>query len=267
MAHRRVQLGRRRRNLRQDALDDRVFSGASERLAPRQCLVERHAQRIDVRLDRDRLVLHLLRRHVEQRALVIPGCPRARMDRVRHAEVDDLHRIVRHHEDVARLQVAMDEAVFVRGVETAARLGEDLDDAIDGQAMAGSANELIERLPWQQGHDEERPLMAVLFVLPHVEDFDDVGMTDGLECRALFVEELERQRIGEFVKRLDRHLAVHRRRDRRRGTPRPSHPRRALTRSRSGPRSSSRAQFYSVLVFLPLTASVPALPAIVIVLA
>ena len=41
----------------------------------------------------------------------------------------------------------MDEAVFVRGVETAARLGEDLDDAIDGQAMAGSANELIERLP------------------------------------------------------------------------------------------------------------------------
>ena len=68
---------------------------------------------------------------------------------------------------------------------------------------------LIERLPGQQGHDEEGLLVAVFFVLPHVEDLDDVGMADGLEGRALFVEQLERERIGELVEGLDRDFTVH----------------------------------------------------------
>ena len=141
VADRRIQIGRRRRNLRQDRLDDDVLAGASEGLPPRQRFVQRHPERVDIGLDRDRLVLHLLRRHVEQRALVIAGRPRAGMHRVRHAEVDDLHRVVGHHEDVARLQIAMDEAALVRGMKTAARLREDLDHALHRQTMAGAADE------------------------------------------------------------------------------------------------------------------------------
>ncbi|MEZ5397143.1 MAG: hypothetical protein R2724_30795 [Bryobacterales bacterium] len=60
------------------------------------------------------------------------------------AEVDELDRVVFHYEDVARLEVAMDEAALVGGLEAAAGLVEDVDDALDAESRALLGDENIE---------------------------------------------------------------------------------------------------------------------------
>jgi hypothetical protein len=64
---------------------------------------------------------------------------------VSDAEVDDLHRVVFHHEDVARLQVAMHQAPFVGRLQAAAGLAHDVDGALHRQTMTGVADEMFQR--------------------------------------------------------------------------------------------------------------------------
>ena len=49
-----------------------------------------------------------------------------------HSEIDDLCRIVFHHENVAGLEIAMDQSPVMRGLKPAARLHQDFNNAIDG---------------------------------------------------------------------------------------------------------------------------------------
>ncbi len=85
----------------QNGVDHLIGPGALERVAARHSFVADDAQGKNVGGWGQRLQFDLLGGHVEQRSLL-----RARGVGVGHvsdAEVDDLHRVVFHHEDVARL--------------------------------------------------------------------------------------------------------------------------------------------------------------------
>lgn len=61
------------------------------------------------------------------------------------AEVDDFHRVAVHHEQVARLEVAVDQPLAVRGLQAAASLAEYLDRPFDGEPLAGRFDQVIQR--------------------------------------------------------------------------------------------------------------------------
>ena len=196
----------RGRDLIQDGFDHLVRASALERVSTRQGFVANDAQREDVRSSGKRLQLDLLGRHVEQSSLL-----RARgmgVRHVRHAEVDDLDRIIFHDEDVARLQVAVHQAAFVRRLQAAAGLGHNLDCAFDGEMMARLANKVIESRAGQERHDEVRFLLPFFFKFSDVKDLDDVGMAHRGENIALFVEQLKRGRIGNVEDCLDGDFAA-----------------------------------------------------------
>ena len=64
----------------------------------------------------------------------------------------------------------------MRGLQAAAGLGDDVDDALDRETVAGVSNDLVERLPPQQRHHEVRLPASLFLELTHVEDLDDVGV-------------------------------------------------------------------------------------------
>ena len=93
-------------------------------------------------------------RHVKQGALQAGA--RAAVRHMRHSEVNNLHRVVFQHDDVGGLDVAVDQALFVRGLQSPASLRDDVDRAFHGQALAGRLDQLAQRKSRQQGHDEVR---------------------------------------------------------------------------------------------------------------
>src|SRR5205085_2159146 len=164
-----------------------------------------HADGEDVRKRRWRLQFHLFRRHIEERAFLAYGG----MD-IRHVgdtEIDDFHRVVIHDKDVARLQVAVHQATLVRGLEAPARLADDFDDPVHVQAAVLRGDQLSQRFSGKQGHDEVRLDGAVVIEFPEVEYLNDVGMTDGGEHIALFIEEVQRGATGSIADRLQRYTA------------------------------------------------------------
>ena len=105
LVHVGVDIGGRRRDLVHDCFDDLLLGGTLEGAATREHLIGHDAQREDVRQRRRRLHLEQLRRHEEQGPLLADGAAGA--GHVCDAEIDDLHRVVRHNEDVAGFEVAM----------------------------------------------------------------------------------------------------------------------------------------------------------------
>ena len=107
---------------------------AAERAMPGQHFVEHGTQREDVAPLIGGLTTNLLRRHVSDRPEDGAGC-RVLRDRaidgggrsdgrgvLRQAEVENLQASVARHEQVLRLQVAMDDSFFVRGGKTMGNL-------------------------------------------------------------------------------------------------------------------------------------------------
>src|SRR5208282_5330010 len=127
-----------------------------------------------------------------------------RVGHVGYAEIDDLDRIVFHHENVARLQIAMYQASLMRRLQAAARLGKNPDGALDGQAMAGFANKSFERGAGQKRHHEIRFFLAVFLELANIENLNNVGMAHGGEHIAFLVEQLQRSGIGNIENSLNR---------------------------------------------------------------
>ena len=101
-------------------------------------------KREDVRRVVHGLAAHLLGRHVADgaehdagsvprvcgRAGLVDGRDRVRLRQLGQAEVEDLHAAVVGDEEVLGLEVAMDDAVVVRGGEAVG----DLDGVVDGLA-------------------------------------------------------------------------------------------------------------------------------------
>ncbi len=133
-SHNRLDLGRhvradaaqRRRLVAQDGRDEPKVRVGGERPASRQHLVEHRAEREDVRPRGYGSPFGLLGRHVGRRAhdeawtRVEAGhgvLGLTALDELRQAEVEDLGAAVAGYQDVGWLDVAMDDAASVRGIE------------------------------------------------------------------------------------------------------------------------------------------------------
>ena len=139
----------RRRRIAKDGGDRAGVGGVLERPAPRRHLVQHHPERELVAAVVDLAALRLLGRHVghgsEHRAGRGEGCGggrlvvaarlarRARLD-ASEPEVEHLGAAVRRDDHVLRLQVAVDDALGVRGGERVRHLGADRQQPLDRQA-------------------------------------------------------------------------------------------------------------------------------------
>ena len=84
-----------------------------------------------------------------------------RFERLRQPEVEHLHRAVRPHLDVGGLQVAVDDALLVRGFERLGNLLRNRQRFIDGNRPLRDA--VRERRPLDQLHHERtrcRPIFS-----------------------------------------------------------------------------------------------------------
>ena len=199
-----VQFRNGRRADLSDSLEDFGVGRSIERPPPRQSFVSRYRQGELVRECRGRLHLEKLGSQVEQRSL--DAGLRLRRGDARDSEIDDLHRIVIHHEDVARLDVAVHQALLVRRVQSPAGLIDDVHDVLSGEPRAAIANQLVERHPRQQGHDEERFPDALFFELADVVNPNHVGVNHLGHDAPLLVEQVHQGGVVDVQNRLEGHL-------------------------------------------------------------
>jgi hypothetical protein len=167
LAHGRRRLGEVRPELR-------LVVVAGERRAPGERVVEEAAEAVDVGARVDPLAADLLRRDEVERADPVPGPRRALRDlALREAEVGEVDVVFGAEQDVGGLDVPVDEAGGVRGVERGADLGDDPRHARRGQ-WAGAAHERAQVVAGHVAHRDERD--AVL--LARVVDRDHVRVVD-----------------------------------------------------------------------------------------
>ena len=112
---------------------------------------------------------------------------------------------VRRHEDVGRLDVAVDDAVAVGEAEGGGDVGRDVGGALR-QERAVAAQDVGQRAPVHVLHHHE--VRAALTA--EVEDADDVGVVEVGRRRGLAAEPLDEVRIGGVLgeQHLDRHRTV-----------------------------------------------------------
>ena len=185
--------------------------GRRERTMARGHLVEHDAEAVDIRTMVDRAAVQLLRRHVRRRARLRDraclrgGVPQAgrrltrqQRNRLRHAEVEHLHRTIPHDLNVGGLQVAVDDAFRVGGAERRSELAPNRQRSRQGDALAPEfAGEAVALDVFQH---EIRPSV----VLDDVVDGRDVRMIDAAGG-ARFVEQL----AAQVFFRLSRRQAFH----------------------------------------------------------
>ena len=164
-------VGAHARQGRGRVVDDRVAEvdvrDALERPAPGRELVDDDPEREQIAPRVHGLTDQLLRRHVGQRADQLPGRRNrlgdggrvrqvvawARRRELREPEVEHLEPALARHHDVAGLQVAVDNALVVRGRE---RVGErDREVQQPGERQSARRHERGERLALDQLHGEE----------------------------------------------------------------------------------------------------------------
>ena len=200
-------------------LEDRV-EGLHGALAPegplaREHLVEHGPEREDVGAGVHRLAAHLLGGHVAHGAHHPARLGREGHRRdvaplggdgvhARQPEVEHLHLARAEQEHVLGLEVAVDDALLVRGGEAARDLERDLDRLAGRQRPV--LQPLAERLALQQLHRRvDGALLAA-----EVVDGEDVRVREGGDRLRLALEAPERVGIlGEVPRQdLDRHLAL-----------------------------------------------------------
>jgi hypothetical protein len=136
---------------------------AGERLLPRERLIEDGREREHIGLHRDARVPHLVllgRRVPEARPRERARPVEPHVGELHEPEVGDLgdlHPIDLREQDVRRLEVAVDDAMVVDGLERARDLPHDAHDARDGEPEAAvGADDVLERLSVDVLEDDER---------------------------------------------------------------------------------------------------------------
>src|ERR1035437_4240210 len=129
LAHRlvdsRVELGGGHRNEMQDRIGHGILSGAFKWPAAGQHFVTNDTQGENAGNRGNRLHFDLLGRHIEKRSLASRRA--AGFNTMSDSEIDDLDRVILQHEDVARLDVAMDEPLLMSRLQSAAGLASEID--------------------------------------------------------------------------------------------------------------------------------------------
>ena len=143
---------------------DRVLLG--KRVGAHEQLVRDQPEGIEVSAVRDGLTAQHLRGHVGHRAgaLAVACLDRVAIDR--QAKVQDLH-LIGDHDDVLRLEVAMDDPVAVQVGERPERLHEQID--LHGERLALPRLDDRQRILLQV-HGEERHTILVEAVVEHAHD-------------------------------------------------------------------------------------------------
>ena len=177
---------------------------------PRGELVGNDSQRVHIRAPIEPLAPGLLRAHVLGRAhddARLRLRPRP-VDELGDAEVEHLHEGRRaldplHQEDVVRLQIAVDDAALVGGVQRLAGLRQDRDPHLGPHRHAHHRGQ---RHPLQVLHDEVGARGRGV----QIEDADDVLVADEVHRPRLGVEALDQLRVGRqmLVEHLHRHAAA-----------------------------------------------------------
>ena len=126
--------------------------------------------------------------------------PGRRPARLADAEVHDLRAAVLGQHDVARLQIAVDDARIVRDGQAVGDLAGDLDHARGLQPLP--LDRAVERLTGDELHDDERPAVQ----LADVVDGDDIrvveqGRQPGLTREALGRDVVRRQLVRHELDR------------------------------------------------------------------
>ena len=165
---------------------------------PRQQHVEHPAQAVKVRAGADRAALGLLRRHELGRAQHAAGdrVPPA-AEEPRDAEVGKLHLALGGQQQIARLDVAMDDAAVVGVAEGLGQLDADPQHFAPGEDPP-AAQLGFEAVAGDQFHGVEE----VVALLAEAEEADDMGMVElaeGLDLRLEAVAEvgLMDERFGQ----------------------------------------------------------------------
>ncbi len=140
-----------------------------------QGFVHEHPERVEVGAGLDRRADALLGRHVLRRSERVALLRQALGSReLRHAEVEHLRGSIVAQKNIARLEIAVNDALLVRGAERPAHLDENRqreswrDDARAGE-LVGQADAA------QKLHDD---VDAAVGHLVEVEGADDVGVLD-----------------------------------------------------------------------------------------
>ena len=230
---------RRRRIAIEDAVEHHRGGVAGKTLAAGGHLVEHHAEREQIGARIDFVAARLLRRHVgdgadrgagharevfgraaSRAARRVPARAAVLRRQLREAEVEHLHRAAAGQEDVRRLDVAMQDAFGVRGVERVGDLRRDVEHL--PQIERPPRQLAIERLAVEQLHRE----IQLALVLVEAVDRADVRMIERRRGARLAAEAFDRFFAGGVAGRqhLQRDLAAELQCPGR-GTPRPSRPR------------------------------------------
>ncbi len=156
--------------------DDRVQVIGLERWAPRDHLEEDPAEGIEIGTAVHLVALPLLRRHVEGCADhgVGLGEHQGDVEELRDPEVDELDLVVRHQEQVVRLEIAVDDAAIVRRRQDVADAGGDRHCTRRRQRPL-LGHDRPERAPLHELHDQ---IGAAVGERAEVEDLDDPRMAD-----------------------------------------------------------------------------------------
>ena len=194
----------------QDPVEDDGRGGTGERQPPGHHLVENDAKGEQVRSGVERFTAGLLGGHVgdgpDHATGVRDEICRLGLDvfggRVLDpgdAEVENLRIAAMGHEDVGRLDIAVDDALGVRGFKRIGELHTEAERVIEPERAAHE--QVAEHVPLEQLHHDERRVA----VLAQVVDGADVGMIQGRRGPRLALEAGQVLAAGETRReRLDR---------------------------------------------------------------
>ena len=195
-----------------DLVGKRLDRLAAEGAHPREELVEKHAGREQIGAMVDLRARVLLGRHVRRGSDGDARVRQLRAGDAGDAEVGDLDPPRRRYEQVAGLDVAVDDTPLVRVAEGVEQLRHQGSDLVEAEGAAPH-DVVVERLPRSQLHDDVRHVVRVAVVV----DRDDAGMGEATCCDGFAAEPLDdrgRERaVGEelLVDRLHGDLAIDRR--------------------------------------------------------
>lgn len=197
LRHPRVNFGDGRRDVVRNRAERFLRRSPGKGFPAGERLVANHAEREDVGGGSGLFQLRLFGRHV------LPGAfmagERFAFGELDHAEIDDLRRIVVHDEDVAGLQIAMDQAVIVSDLQTPADLGDDLDDPFEREARTGTLDELGQGRAMQKRHDEEGLAGAAILDFTNVAEVDDIGVAQTGENVPFLGEQLDGEGVHDVA--------------------------------------------------------------------
>ena len=207
---RRVEPRRGHRRLAENPFEDHRRGRAGKWLRASRHLVQHDAERKEIGARVEVESARLLRRHVRDRAdgraavgdvgggdgdAAVTGRFLIARRKLGEAEIQHLCLASARDEDVCRLDVAVDDAARVGGIQRVGDVNAQFQEVVDGQGPLADA--MLQRPAVEQLHHEE-PLAVVL---ADVEERADVGVIQRRGDACLALEAFDRLRIARQLRR------------------------------------------------------------------